>query len=228
MRESCEGLILLDAAGTLIRTAEPVEEVYARVFGEFGWRADSSRLRAGFRETFAWMADPDFGNYDEGEAAERAWWREVVGKTAETAGISSEGPGFEECFETLFAFYARGDAWEPFPEVEEVLESLRRKGWKLALVSNFDGRLRNVLAELGLADRVDAVLTSSDVRARKPKPDLLRAAMALFPDVSRVVHVGDSEKLDGGAAEAAGVPVFLLNRPAVDLRMLEEGLISLF
>ncbi|MFT3990306.1 MAG: HAD family hydrolase [Luteolibacter sp.] len=224
MGEGCRGLVLLDAAGTLIDLAEPVENVYARVFLQFGWEVPPEVIKAGFRETFASLADPDFSGHADGETAERAWWREVVARTARAGGVLSSGDDFERCFETLFHYYARGNAWRAFPEVKEVLEKLRVAGWKLVVVSNFDGRLRTVLSELGLAQQVDAILTSSDVMARKPSPKLLRAGMDLYPQAERVVHVGDSLKLDDGAAKAAGVPVFLVQRPEVDLRNLEEWL----
>jgi putative hydrolase of the HAD superfamily len=210
-------LILFDAAGTLIEPAEPVAAVYQRIFAKHGWDSDEADLKRGFRETFAGLAEPDFSK-GEGDAAERVWWREVVSRTAVLAGIDPAGEKFEECFEELFEHYANGAAWKVFPEAIGVLEKLRAEDLKMAVVSNFDRRLHRVLKELGLAGYFDLVLTSADVSARKPSPKLLEVAMARFsqaPETTRLV--GDSRSADGGAANAAGVKVFILDRPETTL-----------
>ena len=220
-------LILIDAAGTLIEPAHPVEEIYQRVFAGFGWEADAADLRRSFRDTFGGLGDPHFPDHADGDAAERAWWREVVRRTAQAVNIEPEGETFDQCFDELFEHYAAGSAWSVFPEVMEVLGKMRNRGMKLAVVSNFDRRLHRVLAELGLAERFDLVLTSADVSARKPSPILLCEAMNRLghgPEATRLV--GDSRSADGGAAEGAGVGAFILDRPhttlADFLRWLDE------
>ena len=81
LRKSLE-LLLFDAAGTLIEPAEPLELVYQRIFAKFGWDTDAAELRRGFRKTFGELAEPDFSTGD-GDAAERAWWREFArGRTS--------------------------------------------------------------------------------------------------------------------------------------------------
>jgi putative hydrolase of the HAD superfamily len=210
-------LILFDAAGTLIQPAEPVERVYQRVFAKFGWATDAGELKRGFRKTFGELGDPDFSAGD-GDAAERAWWREVVARTAASGGIDPATEGFEECFEELFSYYATGAAWAVFPEVRGVLEKLRSMEIRMAVVSNFDRRLHQVMEELELAPHFNAILTSADVSARKPSPRLLEVAMSRFsqsPATTRLV--GDSRSADGGAAEAAGVAVYVLDRPQTTL-----------
>jgi len=212
-------LILFDAAGTLIEPAHPVEEVYQRVFAKFGWEVEAADLRCSFRSTFGNLDDPHFSYHADGDAAERAWWREVVRRTALAVGIEPEGDDFDRCFGELFDHYAAGSAWSVFPEVTEVLDEIRSRGMKLAVVSNFDRRLHRVLAEQGLAECFDLVLTSADVSSRKPSPILLGEAMSRLghaPGTTRLV--GDSASADGGAAAAAGVEVYILDRPRTTLR----------
>jgi putative hydrolase of the HAD superfamily len=218
MQSGALDLLLFDAAGTLIAPAEPVADVYCRIFANYGWKTDPALLKEGFRRTFAGLADPDFQEDGDGDAAERAWWRQVVAATALSAGIEPVGGEFEACFGELFSHYAAGSAWSVFPEVREVLGRLRTSGVKMAVVSNFDRRLHQVLAELGLTGYFDLILTSADVSARKPRPKLLEVAMAHFraiPDTTRLV--GDSEAADGGAARAAGMQAFILDRPRTGL-----------
>jgi putative hydrolase of the HAD superfamily len=218
-------LILFDAAGTLMELAEPVEEVYSAHFSEIGIRAEPGSLAAAFREGFRVVPEPEFPPGADGEAIERGWWRRVVEHVARAAGWPGDSGDLEECFSRLFAHYASGAAWRAFPETVEILSRLRDDGHRLAVVSNFDRRLHRVLAELGLARHFDAVLTSADVGARKPSPLLIAEAMRRLRREGDVAClVGDSPREDGGAARAAGIAFFLLDRPARTLRQLPEWL----
>ncbi len=222
-------LLLFDAAGTLIEPAEPVEKVYQRYFAGRGWVVEAEDLKKSFREIFSGIGDPDFQDSGDGDAAEREWWRRVVRETALAVGVDPVGEAFEECFEDLFAHYAAGRAWAVFPEVRELLADLKGKGFKMAVVSNFDRRLHRLLEELDLTRWFDLVLTSADVSARKPSPVLLEAAMEqLSVTAGRTRLVGDSRSADGGAATAAGVEVFILDRPLQTLEAFAAGMDEYF
>lgn len=218
-------LLLFDAAGTLIQPAEPVERVYKRHFARRGWAVEEAHLKQSFRKTFTGLGDPEFQDHTDGDAAEREWWRNVVRETAVAVGIEPEGGAFEGCFGDLFGHYAAGEAWVAFPEVASVLAELKGRGFRMAVVSNFDRRLHQVLEELDLTRWFDLVLTSADVSARKPSPVLLQVAMhqlAVSPQRTRLV--GDSRTADGGAAAAAGVEAFILDRPHITLADFAAGL----
>lgn len=63
---------------------------------------------------------------------------------------------------------------------------------KIAVVSNFDTRLRPVLKVLGVDDLFNAVVVSAEVGAEKPNPIIFEAAckqLQLLPE--EVLHVGD-------------------------------------
>ena len=218
-------LLLFDAAGTLIQPAEPVERVYQRHFARHGWAAEEAHLKHSFRKTFGTLADPDFQNHTDGDAAEQEWWSRVVRETALAVGVRAEEDALRECFGGLFAHYAAGSAWAVFPEVRAVLAELRGSGFRMAVVSNFDRRLHRVLEELDLTRWFDLVLTSADVSARKPSPVLLQSAMrhlAVGPEHTRLV--GDSHRADGGAADQAGVEAFIIDRPHTTLTDFAAGL----
>lgn len=209
---------LFDAAGTLIEPAEAVAEVYARHAAAFGLELDASSIREAFGVAFGSSGDPDWERHPEGDGAERAWWRRVVGLTLEqAAGRALPEKLVDDCFEALFAHYDAPAAWRVFPEVAEVLDRALHEGFRLAVVSNFDRRLHRVIGGLGL--EFEFVLTSADARARKPDPWIFRQALdrlALSP--AEVLHVGDSRRADLEGSAAAGIGGFLLERPAIDLR----------
>jgi putative hydrolase of the HAD superfamily len=99
-------------------------------------------------------------------------------------------------------------AWEPARRLAStthaLLEALRNRGLKLALVSNaFDPGwlLHRDLEQMGLAQRVDFAVFSSEVGKRKPHPVIFRRALeALGVAPANALFVGDRlyEDIRGG------------------------------
>jgi HAD superfamily hydrolase (TIGR01509 family) len=101
-------------------------------------------------------------------------------------------------------------AWAPARRVasmsEALLDSLHDRGLKTGLVSNaWDPRwlLERDLADMGLLPRLDAIVFSSEVGVRKPRPEIFyRALDELGAEPERSVFVGDRLEADiKGAAE---------------------------
>ena len=90
-------------------------------------------------------------------------------------------------------------AWEPARRLaahtHALLDSLRDRGLKLGLVSNaFDPGwlLHRDLEQMGLAERLDFAVFSSEVGKRKPHPAIFERALAeLEVDAADAVFVGD-------------------------------------
>ena len=94
----------------------------------------------------------------------------------------------------------------------EILEKLRPK-FKLAVVSNFDGRLRMILEHLGISKFFSHIFVSSEVGADKPDPEIFRRALKFMKlPPNNVLHAGDDTDRDWKAAKAAGLRVFKLER----------------
>ena len=110
--------------------------------------------------------------------------------------------------------------WQLYPEVPEVLEQLRPH-FELAVVSNFDDRLRLILQHLGISKYFSYIFISSELGADKPDPEIFRRAVKVMHlDPNEVLHVGDDPERDWQAAAAAGLSVFQLDRPRNSLRDL--------
>lgn len=210
--------ILFDAADTLFELAEPVARVYARVFGRSGHRVEEVRVREVFGEVFRARPDPDYRGQEDGDVAERDWWRSVVLETAGRCGVPTAGEVFESIFAELFAHYAQGAAYRVFPEALEVLGELKDAGFLLGVVSNFDRRLHRIMAELALDGWFSVIVSSADARSRKPDPGIfLHALDAIGCVPEEVAHIGDSEEADFMGADRAGMRAFLVDRPRLDL-----------
>jgi putative hydrolase of the HAD superfamily len=98
------------------------------------------------------------------------------------------------------------------PEAVPLLEHLRSRGYRLALVSNWDGSLVDLVRRLGLGGYFDAVLDSGVVGRCKPDAHLFHIACAATGvEPQEAVHVGDSPDADVAGAMAAGIHPVLLD-----------------
>lgn len=203
--------VTLDASGTLIHPAEPVGVTYARFAAASGFATSAGEIDARFRVAFAAaepLAFPDVPAADI-PSREREWWRGIV---FEALGRPTRDIRFDACSTALFDHYARACAWQVYSEVPDVLATLRARGFRLAVVSNFDGRLGPLLSALGVAPLIDAIIHSTGVGHAKPDPRILHAAAAaLGVEEPALLHVGDAPE-DVIAARAAGARVVRLDR----------------
>lgn len=102
------------------------------------------------------------------------------------------------------------------PEVLPVLEELRRRGLKLAVVSNWEPSLGRFLKEFELDGYFDATLSSFAVGAHKPDPFIFRRALeSLGVAADEVLHVGPSLEEDVTGALGAGIRPVWLNRTGI-------------
>jgi putative hydrolase of the HAD superfamily len=90
----------------------------------------------------------------------------------------------------------------------DLLEAIRARGGRIAVVTNFDdttGAYR-ILRRHGVLERVDAVVVSEAVGLRKPHPLMVRVALCELDVASEAaVMIGDTFAEDVAAARAAGV-----------------------
>ena len=154
------------------------------------------------------------------EDDDKGWWRELVNQVIDRVAPGTKDLDRDAFFEVAYSHFAEAGVWEIYPDVIEVLEALRPR-FELAVVSNFDGRLRMILDHLGVSKFFPHIFLSSELGADKPDPLIYHRALklsGLAPD--EVVHVGDEPVRDWQGAEAAGLSVFRLERPRNSLRDL--------
>ena len=132
----------------------------------------------------------------------RADWARIVDDTF--AGLLPRPPS-ETFFSELFERFAQPSAWRIFDEVSPALDELARRGVRLGVISNWDERLRPLLAALGLAARFETIVISCEVGQAKPAREVFQHAAKLFKlPPGEIVHVGDSFEADVRGARAAG------------------------
>jgi len=98
-----------------------------------------------------------------------------------------------------------------YPHVREVLQTLRRQGVTLAVVTNKEDRYTQILLDAHtLAPLFDRVISGDTLPTRKPDPAGVLSCLAQFNvPAARALFVGDSS-IDAATARHAGVPVWLL------------------
>lgn len=211
--------IFFDAAGTLVHLTNTVGDHYALVGEEIGLKLDPKRLDDAF--FVAWKQMPPRDSIDgPRENDDKDWWRTLVDLVLNQAAPSLGELDRDNFFEIAYEHFAEAGVWELYPEVLDVLENLHPR-FQLAVVSNFDGRLRMILEHLGISKYFTHVFVSSEIGADKPDPEIFRRALKVIGlTADQVLHAGDDPERDWKAADAAGLPIFRLDRQKNSLRDL--------
>jgi putative hydrolase of the HAD superfamily len=206
--------VLFDAAGTLMKPKSSVGESYASLAANYGIHVEPAELLHRFHVCFDDALPLAFPGVAPEHLAplEKEWWRRLVWRVFEPFGPFER---FHAYFDELFCYFARPESWELFPDVVNTLESLRDLGLQLAVVSNFDSRLRVILSGLGIATWFDDIFISSAIGYAKPDRrifDFVLQSRGLT--AAEVLHVGDSVANDLTGAANAGIRGILVDRKA--------------
>jgi FMN phosphatase YigB (HAD superfamily) len=146
-------------------------------------------------------------------------------------GIEREGfPGLwtRDCTMEVLRREQRLGKWDyTFPWVRDCLEQLKAAGFRLGVVSNADGQVAQVLAELDYAKYFEVIVDSHVEQVWKPDPELFYIClrrMGLEPLADEcveyaagagpappVLYAGDSFRSDVTGARAAGIDVQLID-----------------
>jgi putative hydrolase of the HAD superfamily len=203
-------LVTFDAGQTLLRAHPSLGMIYVQVTREFGVEISPERFEAAMVESYRRIAPLQRDGRDEGD---RRMWGQITREIHSALAPMREVP-FDLWFERLYDRFGMAESWRLFEDTAGALGRLEREGLILGLISNWDSRLRNIVAELGVLDRFRIVRISAEAGERKPHPLMFRQAQeeaGVRPE--EALHVGDSLEEDVAGALAAGWNAALLDRP---------------
>lgn len=102
---------------------------------------------------------------------------------------------------------------EPDPEVLAFVREVRAAGRPVGLATNATDRLRDDLAALALAEEVDVVISSWELRVHKPAPEFFQRACELIGfEPKQVLFVDDDDRAVRGA-RVAGLSAYRWSGP---------------
>ena len=126
-------------------------------------------------------------------------YRDVLRKVSARLGLNDTG-----------ALARSLPEWPVFPEVREALEGARRRGWKLAILSNTDRDFIDAsMTSIGVP--FEFAIVASEIGSYKPAPGHWRTferRVRRLPDV----HVGASHFHDVVPAKTLGIATVWINR----------------
>ncbi|KAF7149296.1 hypothetical protein RHSIM_Rhsim03G0040300 [Rhododendron simsii] len=208
--------LLVDAVGTLVVPSQPMAQIYRQIGEKYGVEYSEAEILNRYR----WAYEQPWGRsrlryVNDG----KPFWQYIVS--------SSTGCSDTQYFEELYNYYTTEKAWHLCdPDAEKVFKALRTSGVKLAVVSNFDTRLRPLLRALNCDHWFDAVAVSAEVAAEKPNPTIfLKACELLGVKPEDAVHVGDDRRNDIWGARDAGCDAWLWGS---DVQSFKEHVLVVF
>ncbi|MGW0358945.1 HAD family hydrolase [Nocardia nova] len=107
--------------------------------------------------------------------------------------------------------YCSFENWYAYDGAVDFVERVRRRGWVVGALSNWQPSLLSVLSANGFDGLFDALAISTVIGAAKPdRAAFDAAAAALGVPIQRLLHIGDDAHSDIGGALAAGCRSILL------------------
>lgn len=198
--------IFFDAVGTLLFPDPSPATIYAEVGRRHGSRLTVNKIRDRFAAAFALEEAADLAaGLRTSEERERQRWRSIV------AAVLDDVADPEACFRELYEHFARPAAWRVDPDAPDLLRRLRDQGYRLGVASNFDRRLREVVAGLPELAPLTWLVISSEIGWRKPSQEFF-AAVCRTADATpqRILLVGDDPVNDVQGALAASIHALMI------------------
>ncbi len=199
--------IFFDIGDTLIFDDPPLRERFGAALRDAGIAHSPRRLPEAFRagENYALTCYLQGTPWDDPGVM-----RESAARVLEALGLP---PPSDAQWRTLSAsLRAVPFTRRVHPGTVPLLGELKRRGFALGVISDWDASLPDLLADWGLAPYFDAVAASSRVGVTKPARalflDALRRADA---EPSESLHVGDWHALDVAGARGVGMHALLFD-----------------
>src|SRR5580765_4023813 len=155
--------IYFDAVGTILHPRPNASLVYESIGRRYGSRRTAADISYRFQHALLRQDAIDRqAGFRTDEQRELLRWREIV------AEVLDDVADHEVCFRALHQHFGQPEAWHCELGLSTMLKLLAESGLRLGLASNFDSRLRTVLAGFPPLQELALVAISSEIGWRKP------------------------------------------------------------
>ncbi|XP_067825568.1 haloacid dehalogenase-like hydrolase domain-containing protein 3 [Heptranchias perlo] len=218
-------LLTWDVKDTLLRVRHSIGELYSSEAKLHGIQVEAEALDRSFLAAFR-KQDELFPNYGLGRGlSSQQWWGDIVKRTFRLCGVNQERV-LSPLAENLYRGFCSARNWEVFADVRDTLTHCHQLGIRMAVISNFDQRLEQILANCELRQHFEFVLTSEDVGAAKPEPRIFVKALGIAQvEPEQATHVGDDVWKDYLAARTVGMESYLICREEEEEPVGAKGLV---
>ena len=204
--------VFFDVGNTLTFPHPSVSEVCRQILAQEGHVHDLSAIESlmplvdeYYEERY--RTDDTFWT-DEGETSQV--WVGMYSLMCRRLGIEDEA---EYIARRVYDSFGSPERWCAYADVPRAFRRLRARGVGLGVISNWDGRLEELLGGLGLGALLDTTVCSAAVGLHKPDPRIFElACRRLGVEPHEAAHVGDHHYADVLGATAVGMAPVLIDR----------------
>jgi putative hydrolase of the HAD superfamily len=203
--------ILFDAVGTILHPNPSPARVYQSVARQFDLELELDLLRTRFIEAFVAQENHDARNgYRVDEQREFLRWQTIV------KDCLLELDHSEAAFELLWHHFANPSAWKVDEGFLQTLNKLSQQGLILGVASNFDSRLRKIIAAESSLDCFGSnVFISSELGYKKPSGHFYHLILDRIKlDAESILFIGDDLSNDYFGPQSVGMQSLLFDPDA--------------
>ncbi len=210
--------VFLDAGNTLFTEVQSRPATYSRIAASLGGKHDPEGMGAEMAEAYRQLP----ADIEGCTRFSLGWFRFFNDSVLNKQGVPRGS--LEAANNALIAYFENPSSYRLFPEVGEVLEELANQGILAGIVSNWSESLPTLCEGLGIANQVDFIVASAEVRAEKPEREIFeRALFRAGVSPEETLHVGDHMDRDVKGAVQAGLRAALLDRNT-EFESTQEGI----
>ena len=205
-------VITFDFYNTLVKFWPPLEDIQLASCQKMGLTVSRDAIRRGYAK-----ADILFNRANEEEPLSlrspeqrQAFFAEYEQLILDTAGVPVSRRLAREIWALAIAVPKE---FTPFEETVLTLDALKKKGYRLGIITNLRADLEPLIQKTGLSGRLDFCVNSTLVGLEKPHPPIFQEAIRRSgAEPGEVLHVGDQVRSDVAGAKAMGMRAALLDR----------------
>lgn len=196
-------LITFDITDTLLKYKRPPGIEYAATATALGLpNVDPDKIAAQFSSNFRQMEN-DYPNFGRNKISWETWWEKLIFNIFKSAGTTFGEKDIRRLTSELIDKYETDECWELQDGAVELIEKIKDNDKIVAVVSNFDPRLKYLVKNMKLPE-FDFLVGSYEVGAAKPDLRIFDVAIKLanfraMPE--EALHIGNTPTLDYLAAK---------------------------
>lgn len=208
-------IVLFDAVGTILRPQPDVISAYHRAGIAHGSQLSieeiAGRFRTARRARFDLNRSAEQTKADSlrsSDEIEYALWRDLI------RDVFTDVDNVDGLFSELWSHFAAAENWSLYDDVEGCWNALVKLDFRVAVASNFDSRLDEIVSKFAQLNAAERVFCSAGVGFRKPDPLFYRsiATSLKLSGSDDVYFVGDDLENDFIAPKRFGWHAFHLDR----------------